>query len=244
MVRRVRFWGQVIALVVDRNEDVCPICESETLPATKRDELRSRIDNNQQYRDARRALLDAVTRATETAEALSSAVSALTHPHMSNGQRERLRNLFADDQTVVQPLIEAADLCTRSKGAATPKLARMIESPGKVAERVEHSRARQHVSRSIAAMRTRVDSSPLVVLDAWRAYAPIVRAVEDTIIARISSDTSIRSVDALLQVWSAKAQVKVLAAFYGLLDATLGDMQDVERIIQVKHTELFESRGA
>lgn len=240
----LRFWEQGLSLVADRNNDMCPMCESETLPATKRDELRSRIENNQQYRDARRALLSAVSRATETAQALSLAVSALTHPHMSNDQKERLRNLFADDQTVVQPLIEAADLCTRSKDTATRNFSRMINSLGRVAERVEHSRARQHVSRSIVAMRTRVDSSARGILDAWRAYAPVVRAVEDTIIARISSDASIRTVDALLQLWSAKAHVKVLAAFNGLLAETLGDMQAVERFIQVKHTELFESRGA
>ena len=240
----LRFWEQGLTLVVGRGDDLCPMCESPTLTPAKQDELRSRIEANQQYRDAHRALAYAITDAVREAQAESRAVAALTKPRMTDDQELTLRNLFVEDQNVVEPLTDAVDSCTQTKRDVAQQFSRLVRSLGKLTGNAEHSRARRHVRRAVVAMERRAETCAQAVIETWRAYGTVFAGVEEVIVGRISSNAAIREIDALLQLWNAKENVKVLSVYHRFIDETLDDLRAVEQFIQTKHREVFESRGA
>ena len=234
------FWMEGLTLAGE--DDACPMCEQDTLPAVRKAELRVRLDISSTTIAAGVRLAELVGEWPELFKAAVAAVAGLGIRGLDAEGRSRLMRLLSDDVTVA-PFLRAHETFIQAQRAlgealqvnrkaniATPELSAKPETLPTLIER--RAKARDELASAIAGFMANLD----LYEEAWAGIA-------GSVATKIAADDAVGRIDAVGRALRALPEVALLARYAAVLNETQDLIRSVEQTTQAKQEDLLKSRG-
>lgn len=237
----LQFWDAGLKIAPDGT--TCPMCEENTLSASKRTDLQERLKAAQEALANSREVTVTTTAATSALAVARQASNYAVVTGVDTEKRALLTALIAKSPEALAAFLEVHDLMLKAVeevtnahidlGAYLKSVPELLSDPTKAETLIAGST--ELPARFVTAAGT-LGKTLARYEGAWKTF-------EQVLAKEIASNTDISAIDAVGQALKAEPERKKLAIYDDLLNKSRALMQAVEAHLQRKQTTLLASRG-
>lgn len=244
---QMAFWQAGMSLQVE--QDKCPMCESSTLTEDKRKELQKRIDDASEYNTALSNVENDANVVARKVEQIGDEMLLAFPSFLTLQQRESLISLFGDDARrglASNPCViflEMHDRVKTESEQAKLELKALSVSIQGLPVKITDANLISTVQNFMLSVQSNADSLLNRLEASARDYTNGYQIFEGHLKARISDDSVVQEIDALLAPINGWQDIFVIAKYNELLNEALEVVRNIESHIRTKQDLLFNARG-
>jgi DNA repair exonuclease SbcCD ATPase subunit len=236
------FWETGLS-IGGSESDFCPFCEQSTLTADKRNELKSRIIATRGYKNALTELENQSKVVGQNAihliELLRSSLPAL----LNEQEHTILVKLFGESPEPCNIFLQAHDSTRTIINQLITSFTNRQQNVQTLHEMVQNPESVQQAREVVDSLEHDIENFCLSGKNAAQNYINAYNQFEHELLNRISSEDSIKEIDAVMAPLASLKQITVLSHYYALLNDSLGLLRQIEEHIQIIQSRLFNTRG-
>lgn len=238
---RLAFWQAGLAQAPEGDE--CPMCEAATLTAERRLALRMRLEAAAHLLARTQELQVSVGVAKRHLQQVAQVTRMLPRPELSLEDLGFLKALLTDESDVLNGFMgrfDAVETAWRQYDAAYDAMATHVHS---LVTRLANGLQAPEVVAEQGALPTAVEAAVVALAEALTGYQTGWDGFTKAVGARVSSNTEVKRLDALISALSADREMRAITAYDAVLDQSKALMQEAEAYLQKKQVELLGARG-
>lgn len=238
----LEFWKK--GLELSSSGDECPMCEEDTLNATKRAELAKRLADNAETITKHVGLITAIDAARVHVANVAERINEFGVDEITVEDSEQLSRLFAAQPGVLQEFLPQTVTFRTRRSAVRALLSTATAFLGECAVQLTSAENAPHVVERLAQLKDAVSATSGPTIAAFNTYVKYWRGFEPKLAALISSNEFVAFIDAVGKALGAEHLMKVLDRYDRVLQETQDLIRVVEGEMQTKQAALLLTRGA
>ncbi|WP_162242716.1 AAA family ATPase [Dyadobacter sp. Leaf189] len=236
----LNFWRMGLGFASD---EICPLCEQDTLTKSKQEELNGRIKASSEATAAHSALNSSISSLSTLTTRLISDIGRLGINGLTPDERTKLVSLFPSQSLALQDFLIVHDDWVNAKSTINSLLEQITNSLTDLAVAVTDPQRVLTVVESLNSFNLQFETTSSTVNTAYKTYINSWLQFDLVLQEIIASDTEIAKIDSVGKSLKNINYIKLITRYNQLLVDTQNIIRQVESKILAEQTSLLDERG-
>lgn len=242
---RLSFWETGLEIAEGMESEQCPMCGELTLPDQKKEALRQRIGDAQEYSEASDALEEQIEEFEEWIGTTRATVTSVYPAFLDDEERSALQDLLSDEYE--ESLVEFMGIHDSTETTYDNSIETLDDIADRIGTLNEKLKDPEQVASALTFIEGLADQFSETVEKSITSAAKyrdyynnfFTQTLDDV----ISGADEIEQIDAYLTPLVSRNTLRILAEYQDLIDDSLGLVKELDEYIEGRQTEKLSKRG-